>query len=186
MSSSGASGGGGGGLPASAGVDDLIRLLETAPDNVVQDIEQLVRDQLSESKDSWLVHFLYDHYVSSESAKLLKLLLSVPDPHDKHLLDRLAEGVRCGGAAREAAFSVLGFVVRKQPPWLPTVCKHALMKEWIKVLKSEEDLVVLLSALLDLLALMPVLPAHLATYLHDFFEIFRLVVLLDPTRFTLF
>ena len=85
----------------------------------------------------------------------------------------MGEGVRAGGAQREAAFAVLGCLVRRQPPWLPKVCQHALFREWLKVLKTEDDLVILLSALLDLLAMMPILPSHLGGYLHDFFEIFR-------------
>ena len=38
----------------------------------------------------------------------------------------------------------------------------------------EEDLVVMMSGLLALLALMPILPAHIASYLNDLFEVFRL------------
>jgi tuberous sclerosis protein 1 len=151
----------------------LLRLLEAGTGDVVQDIQRLVQEHFSEAKDSWLVDSLYDRYVSIESARLLQLLLLVREPHDKFFLDKMCEGVRQGGAPRGAAFSVLGCVVRKQPPWLYKVCQHPIMKEWVKVLKTEDDLVVLLSALMDLLALMPILPSHLAHHLTDFFEIFR-------------
>ena len=39
--------------------------------------------------------------------------------------------------------------------------------------QNEDDLVILMSALLDLLALMPILPGHVSPYLNDLFEIFR-------------
>ena len=50
--------------------------------------------------------------------------------------------------------------------------QHSLMKDWLKVLKTEEDLSLLLSALLALLAMMPAVPGHIASYLHDVFEVF--------------
>lgn len=71
------------------------------------------------------------------------------------------------------ALSLLGYVVRKQPAWLYRVTQHATMKELIKALKTEEDLVVMMSGILDLLALMPILPAYIAPYLADLFEVFR-------------
>jgi tuberous sclerosis protein 1 len=47
------------------------------------------------------------------------------------------------------------------------------MKELLKVLKHEDDLVVMMSALMDLLVLMPMVPAYIAHFLSDLFEIFR-------------
>ena len=45
----------------------------------------------------------------------------------------------------------------------------------IKVLKTEEDLVMLMIPLLDLLTLMPIIPAYVAPYLQDLFEVFSQV-----------
>ena len=152
----------------------MLRLLERGGGGLAQEVEQLVKDHYSsEAKDPWLVNSLYDAFAASESPRFLQLLLVVTEPHDRFLLDRVSEGVRAGGAQREAAFAVLGCLVRRQPPWLPKVCQHGLFREWLKVLKTEEDLVILLSALLDLLAMMPVLPSHLGGHLTDFFDIFR-------------
>lgn len=47
------------------------------------------------------------------------------------------------------------------------------MKELFKVLKHEEDLVVMMSALLDLVAMMPIMPSYISPYLSDLFEVFR-------------
>ena len=57
-------------------------------------------------KDSWLVSGLYDWYCQRESARVLEILLdlghvSLSDPcHDKHLLDKIGEGLRQGGKHR--------------------------------------------------------------------------------------
>ena len=159
---------------ASSCLEEMFRLLERGDGGIAQEMEQLVKDHYaSETRDPWLVHSLYDAFAASESPRFLQLLLAVKEPHDKFLLDRMSEGARAGGAQRQAAFAVLGCLVRRQPPWLPKVCQHALFREWLKVLKTEEDLVILLSALLDLLAVMPILPSHLSGHLLDFFEIFR-------------
>ena len=70
---------------------------------------------------------------------------------------------------------MLGFVVRKQPPWLYRMTQHPLMKELLKVLKQEEDLVLMMSALMNLLVLLPMVPVYIAPYLPDLFEIFSRV-----------
>ena len=70
---------------------------------------------------------------------------------------------------------MLGFIVRKQPSWLYRMTQHSLMKELLKVLKHEEDLVLMMSALMDLLVLMPIVPVYIAPYLQDLFEIFSRV-----------
>jgi len=93
---------------------------------------------------------------------------------------------------RAKALLVLGYVIRKQPAWLYRVMQHgedrhevimafrrsfptAIMKELIRALKTEEDLVILMSGLLALLAVLPVLPAYVAPYLTEVFEVFSRV-----------
>jgi tuberous sclerosis protein 1 len=99
--------------------------------------------------------------------------LNVREPHDKFLCDKITECIRSGGKSRPTALALLGFVVRKQPSWLYRITQHSLMKELLKVLKHEDDLVVMMSALMDLLVLMPMVPAYIAHFLSDLFEIFR-------------
>ncbi len=75
--------------------------------------------------------------------------------------------------SRLHALTVLGYVVRRQPAWLYRLTQHSAMRELVRALRSpeEEDLVVVMSGLLALLALLPVLPAHVAPYLNDLFEV---------------
>lgn len=86
-------------------------------------------------RDSWLVHGLYDHHTSTSSPSSLEVLLDVPEPHDRYLCDKMCEGLKAGGKSRLTALSVLGYVIRKQPPWLYRLTHNALMKEVVKVLK---------------------------------------------------
>jgi tuberous sclerosis protein 1 len=119
------------------------------------------------------VNGLYEYHTLTSSAQSLDLLIGVNEPHDRFLCDKICEGLKAGGRARLNALSVLGYVIRKQPPWLYRLTHNALMKELVKVLKTEEDLVIMMSALLDVLTLMPILPTYVAPYLHDLFEVFR-------------
>ena len=159
-------------------MEDLVRLVESSrSEDAVGEIRQLLEAQFSESKDPWLVNFLYDKFVQSRSERIIQILVGVREPHDKFLLDRIHDGVKAGSSGREAAFSVLGFVVRKPPPWLQRVFQHSLLKEWIRVLKNEEDLIILLSALFDMVVMMPSLPAQVAGILQELFEVFSRLAL---------
>ena len=77
--------------------------------------------------------------------------------------------------SRQIALAMLGFIVRKQPSWLYKITQHSLMKEVLKVLKHEEDLGVLMTALMDILVLIPIVPVYISPYLQDLFEIFSRV-----------
>ena len=46
---------------------------------------------------------------------------------------------------------------------------------FFKVLKHEEDLGILMTALMDLLVLIPIVPVYISPYLQDLFEIFSRV-----------
>lgn len=54
------------------------------------------------------------------------------------------------------------------------------------ILQTEDDLVIMISALLDVLTLMPIVPSYISPYLHDLFEVFRYVAngarTLEPSR----
>ena len=75
--------------------------------------------------------------------------------------------------ARLNGLTVLGYVIRKQPSWLYKLTQHILMKELLKILKTEDDIVIMMNALLDLLALMPILPVYISKYLQEIFDVFR-------------
>ena len=128
------------------------------------------------TKESWLVHGLYEFYAHSGSPRCLELLLNVREPHERFLCDKMAEGIKSNQEkSRQIALAMLGFIVRKQPSWLYKITQHSLMKEVLKVLKHEEDLGVLMTALMDILVLIPIVPVYISPYLQDLFEIFSRV-----------
>lgn len=98
------------------------------------------KDNLSVSmaaKDNWLVNGLFDYYLSTNSLRAIEVLAGVREPHDKHLLDRLAEtlGKSLGHGQRVQALTLLGHVARRQPTWLHKLASHALFRELLKLLK---------------------------------------------------
>ena len=154
-------------------VTDLLHLIESNEPEKWAEIKSLINEQYQEVKEAWLVQMLYEFYAQSGSLRCLELLLSVREPHDKFLCDKMAEGVKLNqGKSRETALVMLGFVVRKQPSWLFKICQHSLMKEILKALKHEDDIRVLMTALMDLLVLIPIIPSYVSPYLQDLFEIF--------------
>ena len=95
---------------------------------VVSEIQRLFYENLSETRDPWLVSGLYDHHAATGSLQSLKLLITVKEPHDKLLCDRLAEGLR-STSGRDVAIDVLGYIVRKQPTWLHKVVQHRVLPQ---------------------------------------------------------
>ena len=155
-------------VSALGSVSDLLLLIESNEPEQWHEIKQLIYEQYHEVKESWLVHMLYDLYSQTGSPRCLELLLNVREPHEKFLCDKIAEGIKTNhinGKTRQTALAMLGFIVRKQPSWLYKITQHSLMKELIKVLKHEDDLVIMMSALLDLLVLMPIVPSYISPYL---------------------
>ncbi len=55
-------------------------------------------------KDPWLIHGLYDWHCGrdQDSPRVLETLLRCADsePHDRHLLDRICEGLKAQGKSR--------------------------------------------------------------------------------------
>ena len=98
--------------------------------------------------------------------------MSLQEPHDRLLCDRMAEGLRSSDKARTIALDMLGYIVRKQPTWLHRVAQHQLIKDLLRLLKTETDVVVLVPSLLVLVSLLPAVSAKLSNFLSELFEVF--------------
>ena len=153
--------------------EDLYALLQSSTkSSVVQEVKQLINEQYNEVKEPWLVNGLYDTFLLTKSSKFLALLLDCrKDPHDRFLCDKIFEELK-HKEKRANAFEVLGYIIRKQPSWLYNIPQHSVMKQWMKVLKTEEDIVVMISGVLNLLAFLPTVPGNISSYLDDVFNIF--------------
>ena len=114
---------------SSLSVDEIFKLLESNNSDVVAEIQRFFHENLSETRESWLVAGLYDYYAATASGRGMRLLANVREPHDKILCDRLADGLRAGsGAGLSLALDLLGYIVRKQPTWLHRVAHHQMFK----------------------------------------------------------
>ena len=67
---------------------------------------------------------------------------------------------------------MLGYIVRKQPTWLHRVAQHQLIKDLLRLLKTETDVVVLVPSLLVLVSLLPAVAAKMGNILTELFEVF--------------
>lgn len=120
------------------------------------------------------VNSLIDYYVHTESIGVLEVLVKVASPHDKHIFDKLSDLMRDRDKRihRLAALSLFGSIVRSGPTWLYKITTHNLLKDILKLLKQEKDIVLLISALLSIVALLPIVPSSMGPFLPELFEVF--------------
>ena len=161
---------------SSLSVEEIFQYLESNNAEVVAEVLDLFHQNLSQTKDGWLVSGLYDYYVNTGSKNGLKLLTNIREPHDKLLCERLAEGLRSSDKPTVlSAVELLGFIVRKQPLWLHKVAQYPVFRELIKLLKSDSDVTIIVPSLLLLVSLLPALAAKVSSFLQDLFELFNRV-----------
>ncbi|XP_012257085.2 hamartin [Athalia rosae] len=157
-------------------VTELFDLLESNKLRAVEETKKVFHDHFLATKDNWLVNGLFDYYLSTNSLRAVEVLVGVKEPHDKHLLDRLAEALikhsGNGQGQRVQALTLLGHVVRRHPTWIYKLPNHCLFERLLKLLKVDGEILALMSALLLLVTLLPMLPVYLNPFLNDIFEVF--------------
>ena len=142
----------------SVSIEEIFKSLESNNSDVVAEIQRFFHENLSETRESWLVSGLYDYYTNTGSVNGMKLLANVREPHDKILCDKLSDGLRSGSHV-SLTLDLMGYIVRKQPTWLHRVSSHQIFKELVKLIKTEMDVSILVPALLVLVSLLPIV-AH--------------------------
>ncbi|KAJ8346736.1 hypothetical protein SKAU_G00281370 [Synaphobranchus kaupii] len=90
---------------------------------------------------------------------------------EKHLLDKLNECL-AKPACRIPTLTILGQVVRKQPSWIHKITRFPLLASLLKCLKTDSDVVVLVTGVLVLITLLPMIPQAGKQNLYEFFDIF--------------
>ncbi|KAI5730010.1 hypothetical protein M8J76_009050 [Diaphorina citri] len=150
----------------------LFKDLESNRTEAVDDAKNRFRTQFNSSKEPWLVNGLVDYFLASNSLRAVDVLVIIREPHDKFLFDRVAETLR-SPSTRLGALTLLGHIVQRQPTWLYKIMSHpTLMKDLLKILKTESDMVEVISALLVLNILLPIIPGLIGSHLTDIFEVF--------------
>ncbi|XP_041756493.2 TSC complex subunit 1a [Coregonus clupeaformis] len=134
-------------------------------------IKSVLNDHLSTERGSVLLNGLVDYYLDTSSPQAILILCSVREPHDKHLLDKLNECM-AKPACRLPTLTLLGHVIRKQPPWMHKITRFPLLTALLKCLKTDSDVVVLITGVLVLITLLPMIPHAGKQHIYDFFDIF--------------
>ncbi|KAG8232141.1 hypothetical protein J437_LFUL012151 [Ladona fulva] len=151
-------------------VPDLLNLLESNHPEDVEDIKSKFHENFNATKEPWLLNGIFDYYISTNSYRMVDILVGVREPHDKYLFDRLSESLK--GSQKLQSLTLLGHIVRRQPTWLYKIAQHTLMKDLLKLLKTEVDILPLMSALLVIIVLLPMIPALIGPHLQDIFDVF--------------
>ncbi|XP_056313869.1 TSC complex subunit 1a isoform X1 [Danio aesculapii] len=152
-------------------VFDLIPLLGSTDLHELDQVKTLLQETLSADKGTMLLNSLVDYFLQTNSSQAVDILSSVREPHDKYLLDKMNE---CMGkqSCRLSTITLLGHVVRKQPPWIHKIARFPLLVSLLKCLKTDSDVVVLITGVLVLITLMPMIPQTNKQLLCDYFDIF--------------
>ncbi|XP_008322866.1 TSC complex subunit 1b [Cynoglossus semilaevis] len=152
-------------------VGDLLPLLETSDLQQLEEIRGLINEQLSSERGSMLLNSLVDYFLETNSCQAMHILSSVREPHDKHLLDKMNECMT-KQACRLPTLTLLGHVVRKQPSWIHKIARYPLLLSLLKCLKTDTDVVVLITGVLVLITLLPMIPQAGKQHLWEYFDIF--------------
>ncbi|XP_015257276.1 PREDICTED: hamartin-like [Cyprinodon variegatus] len=152
-------------------VGDLLPLLETSDLQQLEEIRSLINEQLSTERGSMLLNSLVDYFLETNSTQALHILSSVREPHDKHLLDKMNDCM-AKPACRLPTLMLLGHVVRKQPSWIHKIARYPLLLSLLKCLKTDTDVVVLITGVLVLITLLPMIPQAGKQHLWEYFDIF--------------
>uniref|UniRef100_A0A3Q3IY56 TSC complex subunit 1b n=1 Tax=Monopterus albus TaxID=43700 RepID=A0A3Q3IY56_MONAL len=150
---------------------DLFLLLETSDLHQLEEIRGLINEQLSTERGSMLLNGLVGYFLETNSAQAVHILSSVREPHDKHLLDKMNECMT-KQVCRLPALTLLGHVIRKQPSWIHKIARYPLLLSLLKCLKTDTDVVVLITGVLVLITLLPMIPQAGKQHLWEYFDIF--------------
>lgn len=157
-------------------VRELFNLLDSPIISDVTEIKELVQEKLDSTKETWILSSLVDYYYITSSKEAIDVLVNVKEPHDKHLVDKLGEGIRIP-AHRLKAVQLLLHVVCKQPMWIHRIISQSVFSVLIKCLKTETDVPILMTGVMALTILLPSVPTHLGTqHLNIIFDAFSHLV----------
>ncbi|TSK72135.1 Hamartin [Bagarius yarrelli] len=152
-------------------VGDVLPLLETSDLQQLEEIKGLINEHLSTDRGSMLLNGLVDYFLETNSSAALHILCSVREPHDKHLFDKMNECM-AKSVCRLPTLNLLGHVVRKQPSWIHKIARYPLLLSLLKCLKTDTDVVVLITGVLVLVTLLPMIPQAGKQNLYEFFDVF--------------
>ncbi|KAI9541745.1 hypothetical protein NQZ68_027109 [Dissostichus eleginoides] len=152
-------------------IGELLLSLDSSELQEAELVRAAVNQQLSSDRGGAVLSSLVEFYLDSSSPQVLLLLSSIREHHHKPLLEKLNEALSRSGS-RLPAVTLLGHMIRKQPPWVHTVSRSPLLCSLLRHLKTETDVVFLITAVLVLITLLPMIPQAGKQHIYDFFDVF--------------
>uniref|UniRef100_A0A3P8U264 TSC complex subunit 1a n=1 Tax=Amphiprion percula TaxID=161767 RepID=A0A3P8U264_AMPPE len=152
-------------------INELLLSLDSSELQEAEQVRAAVNQQLSTDRGGAVLSSLVEHYLDSSSPQVVFLLSSIREPHHKLLLEKLNESLSRPGS-RLAGLTLLGHLIRKQPPWVHHMSRSALLASLLRCLKTDSDIVVLISGVLVLITLLPMIPQAGKQHIYDFFDVF--------------
>ncbi|XP_051806703.1 LOW QUALITY PROTEIN: TSC complex subunit 1a [Acanthochromis polyacanthus] len=152
-------------------INELLLSLDSSELQEAEQVRAAVSQQLSTDRGGAVLSSLVEHYLDSLSPQVVFLLSSIREPHHKLLLEKLNESLSRPGS-RLAGLTLLGHLIRKQPPWVHHISRSALLASLLRCLKTDSDVVVLISGVLVLITLLPMIPQAGKQHIYDFFDVF--------------
>ncbi|XP_068616877.1 TSC complex subunit 1a isoform X2 [Brachionichthys hirsutus] len=150
---------------------ELLLSLDSSELQEAEQVRAAVTQQLSTDRGGAVLSLLVDYYLDSSSSQVALLLSSIREPHHKPLLEKLNESLSRPGS-RVAALTLLGHLIRKQPPWVRHISRSLLLASLLRLLKTDTDVVVLITGVLVLITLLPMIPQAGKQHIYDFFDVF--------------
>ncbi|XP_053138068.1 hamartin isoform X2 [Hemicordylus capensis] len=154
-----------------ANVGALLTMLDSPDLAVQEEITAEFREHLNLDRGPMVINSLVDYYLETSSQQALHILSTLQEPHDKHLLDKINEYMS-RPTTRLSTLSLLGHVIRRQPSWKHKLSQAPVLLSLLKCLKTDTDVVVLITGVLVLITLLPMIPQSGKQHLHDFFGVF--------------
>ncbi|XP_047448252.1 TSC complex subunit 1a isoform X2 [Mugil cephalus] len=152
-------------------ITELLLSLDSSEVEEAELVRAAVNQQLSSDRGGAVLSSLVDYYLDSSSSQALLLLSSIREPQHKPLLEKLNESLSRAGT-RLAGLTLLGHLTRKQPPWVHHISRSALLPSLLRCLKTDGDVVVLITGVLVLITLLPMIPQAGKQHIYDFFDVF--------------
>ncbi|XP_056275054.1 TSC complex subunit 1a isoform X2 [Pseudoliparis swirei] len=156
-------------------ISELLLSLDSPELQEAEQVRAAINQQLSTDRGGAVLSSLVDYYLDSSSPQVVLLLSSIREPHHKPLLEKLNEALNRPGS-RLTGLTLLGHLVRNQPPWVHHISRSALLPSLLRCLKTDSDVVVLVSGVLVLITLLPMIPQAGKQHIYDFFDVFGRLV----------
>ncbi|GFS06966.1 hamartin [Elysia marginata] len=156
-------------------VEHIFQLLDSA--ETVSGIREIILENLSSTKETWLIHLLVDHYFQTQSPNVQEIFAELKESQVKALLDKIQDGLK-SPETRQPALQLVLFLAYREIHWCHQIVDTPLLSSIFKILKTETDVPLLMTSLMIIVILLPSLPVNLGKELPTIFEIFGRMTIL--------